>query len=144
MGLSEALSWYLVPRPLFRGGHQVELLRGGDQLFPAMIRAIERARHEVWLATYIVHDDEATRAVERALAQAARRGVRVRLVIDGFGSHDSLDLIEPRLRAAGVAVAVFRPLSAASFTRARPASTASMAVMTALRTPVWPTMSPFG
>lgn len=111
MGLSEALSWYLVPRPLFRGGHQVELLRGGDQLFPAMIRAIERARHEVWLATYIVHDDEATRAVERALAQAARRGVRVRLVIDGFGSHDSLDLIEPRLRAAGVAVAVFRPLS---------------------------------
>lgn len=63
------------------------------------------------MATHIVHDDEATRAVERALAQAARRGVRVRSVIDGFGSHDSLDLIEPRLRAAGVAVAVFRPLS---------------------------------
>ena len=42
-GAAETLSWYLVPRPLFRGGNQVELLRGGDQLFPAMIRAIARA-----------------------------------------------------------------------------------------------------
>ena len=110
-GAAGTLSWYLVPRPLFRGGNQVELLRGGDQLFPAMIRAIARARHEVWLATYIFHDDEATRAVERALALAARRGARVRVVIDGFGSHDSLAAVEPRLRAAGIAVTVFRPLS---------------------------------
>jgi len=37
-------------------------------------------------------------------------GVRVRVVIDGFGGHDSLAAIEPRLRAAGIAVTVFRPL----------------------------------
>ncbi|MFM2341707.1 MAG: cardiolipin synthase ClsB [Pseudomonadota bacterium] len=107
----EAWSWYLVPRPIFRGGNQTELLRGGQALFPAMARAIARARHEIWLATYIFHDDEATRVVEQALAHAVRRGVRVRLVIDGFGSHGSLSVIEPRLRAAGIAVAVFRPLS---------------------------------
>lgn len=108
---NEPWSWYLVPRPVFRGDNHVELLRGGAMLFPAMIRAIRRARHEVWLATYIFHDDEPSRAVVAALAHAARRGVRVRVVIDGFGSHDTLGAVEPPLRQAGVAVAVFRPLA---------------------------------
>ncbi|MFM2053344.1 MAG: cardiolipin synthase ClsB [Pseudomonadota bacterium] len=107
----EPLAWYLVPRPVFRGDNQIDLLRGGDALFPAMIRAIRAARHEVWLATYIFHDDAATREVTDALVRAARRGVRVRVVIDGFGSHDSLAAVEPPLREAGIAVAVFRPLS---------------------------------
>lgn len=106
----EALSWYLIPRPVFRGGNEVELLRGGEALFPAMISAIRNARHEIWLATYIFHDDAAAMAVAVALERAARRGVRVRVVIDGFGGHDSLAAIEPRLRAAGIAVTVFRPL----------------------------------
>ena len=107
---SEPMSWYLVPRPVFRGGNEVELLRGGDALFPAMISAIRNARHEVWLATYIFHDDAAAMAVAVALERAARRGVRVRVVIDGFGAHDDLAVVEPRLRAAGIAVTVFRPL----------------------------------
>ena len=106
----ESLSWYLIPRPVFRGGNEVELLRGGEALFPAMISAIRNARHEVWLATYIFHDDAAAMAVAVALERAARRGVRVRVVIDGFGSHDHLAVIVPRLRAAGIAVTVFRPL----------------------------------
>ena len=106
----EPMSWYLIPRPVFRGGNEVELLRGGDALFPAMISAIRNARHEVWLATYIFHDDAAAMAVAVALERAARRGVRVRVVIDGFGAHDDLAVVEPRLRAAGIAVTVFRPL----------------------------------
>ncbi|PXW93498.1 cardiolipin synthase [Sphaerotilus hippei] len=103
-------SWYLMPRPVFRPGHRLDLMRGGRELFPAMIEAIGHARHEVWLATYIFHTDDAALQVAQALEQAARRGVRVRVVIDGFGGHDGLAQIEPRLSAAGVAVTVFRPL----------------------------------
>jgi cardiolipin synthase len=103
-------SWYLMPQPVFLPGHQVDLLRGGEALFPSMVAAIGLARHEVWLATYIFQTDEAALSVAVALEQAARRGVRVRVVIDGFGSHDSLARLEPRLSAAGVAVTVFRPL----------------------------------
>jgi len=92
------------------GGHRIALLRGGDALFPAMQQAIAGAAHEVWLASYIVHTDAASEQLLQALAQASRRGVRVRLVIDGFGSRHALPWWRQRLEGSGVALAVFRPL----------------------------------
>ena len=103
-------SWYLVPGPVYTGRNEVTLLRGGDALFPAMSAAIRRARKEVLLATYIFNDDPVAEGVLEALVAAARRGVDVRVVIDGFGSKNTLPKLVPRLKEAGVAVAVFRPL----------------------------------
>ena len=57
-------------RPVFFGHNEVQLLRGGDELFPRLIEAIGMALHEVWLATYIFHDDAAAEAVALALAAA--------------------------------------------------------------------------
>lgn len=94
----------------WQGGHRLALLRGGDALFPAMLEAIAAAEHDVWLASYIVHTDAPSQAIADALAAAARRGVRVRLVIDGFGSRHALDWWEQRLAGSGAALAVFRPL----------------------------------
>lgn len=94
----------------FTGGNEVELLRGGDQLFPQMHAAIRHARSEVWLATYIFHSDETSLALADALIAADRRGVRVRLVIDGFGSNGSLHELQQRFAGSGVAMAVFRPM----------------------------------
>ncbi|EWS55428.1 cardiolipin synthase ClsB [Methylibium sp. T29] len=107
--LSEALAWYAHARAVFSGGNEVQLLRGGDALFPAMIESIGHATHEVWLATYIYGDDVAAQAVSAALVAAARRGVRVRVVVDGFGSLHALAALRERLEPAGVALAVFRP-----------------------------------
>jgi cardiolipin synthase len=92
------------------GGNEVRLLTGGDELFPAMCEAITSARHEVWLATYIFHHDDAAHAVADALVFAARRGVRVRVVVDGFGSKASLAVLRSWFEGSGVALAVFRPL----------------------------------
>lgn len=109
-GWGRQVAWYLHPRPLFLGGNEVTLLRGGDALFPSMCEAIEAAQHEVWVASYIVHDDHVAGRVTEALEQAVRRGVKVHLVADGFGSvHTAAGLLR-RLQAHGVAVAVFRPL----------------------------------
>jgi cardiolipin synthase A/B len=94
----------------FVGGNEIELLRGGDQLFPAMQAAIARARHEVWLATYIFHHDDTALALMDTLLAADRRGVRVRVVVDGFGSNASLAALRERLAGSGVALAVFRPM----------------------------------
>lgn len=102
--------WYAHPGALFLGGNRVQLLTGGDELFPAMIEAIGRARHEVWLATYIFHDDPAAMAVADALAAAARRGVRVRVVVDGFGARTDLPALQQRWQGQPVALAVFRPI----------------------------------
>ncbi|MCK6425036.1 MAG: cardiolipin synthase ClsB [Burkholderiaceae bacterium] len=106
----DAWGWYLVARPVFSGGNEVELLRGGQELFPAMVAAIRRARHEVWLATYIFHDDASVAPLLKALRAAARRGVRVRMVVDGFGTHHHLEALLRQLQDSGVALAVFRPL----------------------------------
>ncbi len=103
-------AWYVHPRPVFLGGNRVRLLRGGEMLFPALCEAVARARHEVWFATYIFHDDPAASIVAEALCRAARRGVRVRVVLDGFGSWSTLPRLLPQLRAAGVAAVVFRPI----------------------------------
>jgi cardiolipin synthase len=101
-------AWLGLMAPVFVGGNQVRLLSGGDELFPAMCDAIALARHEVWLATYIFHDDEAGRLVAQALAAAGRRGVRVGVVVDGFGSKASLAVLRRWLAAPNVELAVFR------------------------------------
>ena len=102
--------WYSAPRALYTGGNQVTLLRGGQTLFPAMVDAINRARHEVWLATYLFHDDAAALQVADALAAAAQRGVRVRVVVDGFGSKATLLRLVDWLEKRDVGLAVFRPI----------------------------------
>ena len=96
--------------PVLSGGNQVRLLAGGDELFPAMCEAIAAARHQVWVATYIFHDDIAAFTVAQALADAARRGVWVGVVVDGFGSKATLTRLRHWLVPAGVNLAVFRPV----------------------------------
>ncbi len=103
-------AWYAHPGALFLGNNDVKLLPGGDTLFPAMIAAIDAARHDVWLATYIFHDDPSARRVADALAAAARRGVRVRVVVDGFGSRTELPTLRRWWEGQPVALAVFRPI----------------------------------
>ncbi len=96
--------------PALTGDNSVALLAGGDELFPAMCQAINQARHQVWLATYIFHDDAAAQALAMALATAARRGVWVGVVVDGFGSKATLFRLRQWLDEAGVNLAVFRPV----------------------------------
>jgi cardiolipin synthase len=102
--------WHVVPRPVFSGGNTVRLLRGGDALFPAMVEAIAAARHEVCLATYIFHDDHGAAAVAEALVAAARRGVVVKVVLDGFGTLGRLTGLRQRLNEAGVQLTVYRSI----------------------------------
>ena len=102
--------WGVVPRPIFSGGNAVRLMRGGDQLFPALVETIDEARHEVCLATYIFHDDPAADRVTQALIRAAQRGVLVKVVLDGFGMLGRLFELQQRLSEGGVQVAVYRPL----------------------------------
>lgn len=102
--------WTVLPRAFFSGGNEVRLLQGGAELFPAMRSAIARARHEVWVATYIFHDDPACMALVQDMVAAARRGVRVRVLVDGFGAKATLPRLQAAFEGSGVALAVFRPL----------------------------------
>ncbi len=100
----------LSPPLTYFGGNQVRLLCGGDELFPAMCTAFAAAREEIWLATYIFHDDDAARTVFDALHAAMSRGVRVHIVVDGFGSKAALPQLRKWFDDSACAVMVFRPL----------------------------------
>ncbi len=91
-------------------GNHVRLLQSGTEFFPALLAAIDAARVEIHLETYIFNTDAAAAQVRDALVRAAQRGVAVRLLIDGVGSRDLPDDWRSRLQAAGVVVRVYRPL----------------------------------
>ena len=96
--------------PSLQGGHSVQLLINGQAYFPALIAALEAARQEVLLETYIFHDDAAGEAVMIALEQAARRGVVVCLVVDGIGTPMLPQRWQLRMRESGVQWQQFSPL----------------------------------
>lgn len=92
-----------------RSGNQIELLCTGAALFPAMVAAIDAAQSEVRLETYIYANDASGRLITAALCRAARRGVRVHVVVDGFGSPRFMAGFGHELQAAGAEVFVYRP-----------------------------------
>jgi cardiolipin synthase len=94
----------------FLGGHDVRLLGGGDELFPAMEQAFAAARQEVWLATYIFCDDPAGRRMADALIATAARGVAVHVVVDGFGTSGRIAVLRHWFAGSAVRLEVFRPL----------------------------------
>lgn len=93
-----------------RGGHQLHLLEGGIELFPAMVRAIEQARHLVHVETYIFEFAGTALQVAEALERCALRGVTVRLVVDGIGTARLPQSWRERLEHAGVQCRVYQPL----------------------------------
>jgi cardiolipin synthase A/B len=94
----------------FASGHHVTLLQGTAQLFPSLTQAMDAAKCEIRMETYIF-DFTATGAdVGAALARAALRGVRVHLVVDGVGTGQIPADWRERFDAAGVQWRVFNPL----------------------------------
>ena len=90
-------------------GNRVTLLNSGDEFFPALLAAIDGAEREVHLETYIFEADETGQAVASALCRAARRGLKVRVLADGFGARDFPRTLMPALVADGVQVLIYRP-----------------------------------
>jgi len=86
-------------------------LTGGDQAYALMLEAIGRAKTAIRLETYIFTDSPPGQAFRTALVGACRRGVKVRIMIDGWGSLMLPDAFWGPLLAAGGEVRIFNPLS---------------------------------
>jgi cardiolipin synthase len=84
------------------------LLRNGAQYFPQLCEDIDAAKSFIYLETYIFSADETGSLVSMALQRAARRGVVVRVMMDGFGSADFPLHWQAQLKDAGVHVQWFR------------------------------------
>ena len=93
-----------------RAGHELQLLQGSGELFLALVEAIDGARREVRLETYIFDFTGPASEVAYALERAARRGVSVKVLTDGFGSPDLPPAWRERLLDAGIDWRVYAPL----------------------------------
>ena len=90
-------------------GNKLTLLHNGVEYFPELEAAIDRAASEIFLETYIFENDATGTRIAAALERAARRGLTVHLVVDGFGSRTlPLKMIDA-MSEAGVQVLMFRP-----------------------------------
>jgi cardiolipin synthase len=88
-------------------GNAIQVFHNGDEAYPPMLAAIAVARHSVGLSSYIFEDDEWGGRFIDALAEAHRRGVAVRVLIDGIGGGWLLSSAYYRLRREGVPAARF-------------------------------------
>ena len=96
--------------PVLTDGHQLRLIEGGDAYFRRLIEAIDQARSQVQLETYIFDFHGSAAAVAEALERAALRGVRVWLVVDGVGTGSLPAEWARRFAQAGVDCRVYSPL----------------------------------
>ena len=90
-------------------GNAIEPLINGDEAYPSMIEAIERAEVSVSLASYIFEAKGVGAEIVGALAGAAERGVTVRVLIDDVGTRYARPRIHRVLRRRGVTVSQFMP-----------------------------------
>ena len=93
----------------FLAGNKLQLLTNGRGYFPVLQQAIDAAQKEIYLETYIFADDAAGRRIAAALVRAADRGVRVHVLVDGFGSKGMFEQIRQMLSASSIEVLIFGP-----------------------------------
>jgi cardiolipin synthase len=112
----------VIENPRWREGHRVELLINGEEYYPRVFAAMQQAQREILIETFILFDDQVGQELQGILIAAARRGVRVEVSVDGYGSPDlspefvgamteagvRLHVYDPRPRLLGVRTNVFR------------------------------------
>lgn len=93
----------------WRDGNRIELLENGDEFFPAVFEAIRNARNTVILETFIWFEDEVGKQLHKVILNAAKRGVSVDVLLDGYGSPDLSDEFVSQLTSAGVKFRYYDP-----------------------------------
>ncbi len=91
-------------------GNRVRAFFRGPETFDAMRAAIDKAREEVLVESYIFKDDATGRSLVDTLCRAVGRGVRVRVLADAFGSIATRRAFWRQMRARGIEVRLFNPL----------------------------------
>jgi cardiolipin synthase len=96
-------------RDLWREGNRVELLENGEEFYPRVKALIEGAATSVYVETFILADDCVGQELRAVLIAAARRGLPVDVLADGFGSDGLSEEFVSGLTDAGVRLHLYEP-----------------------------------
>ena len=94
----------------FLSGNSLVLLNNGDRFYPSMLKAIEEAQHSITIEAYIYWAGEIGMTFAKALAAAAQRGVRVKILLDAVGSSTIGNEILELLEKGGCHIAWYNPI----------------------------------
>jgi cardiolipin synthase len=94
----------------FTHGNSVEVLKNGDQIFPAMLDAIKASSQRVEFLTFVYWQGDIADQFAEVLSQKAKEGVEVRVLLDGFGALPMKRELVDMMEAAGVDLVWFRPM----------------------------------
>lgn len=92
---------------LLTTGNKLEILKDGNQTFPAMIEAIEKAEHHIHLEYYIFDEDKIGKRILEILQRKHEEGVEVRIIVDDVGSWSLNKKFFNRLRRQGIEIFPF-------------------------------------
>ena len=98
------------PKHDYKEGHNVELLQGGGSFFPTVERVLDEAKHYIHFQSYIVDEDDTGKRIVSALVRAARRGVRVYLLLDAFGTKYLTKEFIDEIEDSGIFFRFFSPV----------------------------------
>ncbi|WP_371133398.1 phosphatidylserine/phosphatidylglycerophosphate/cardiolipin synthase family protein [Polaromonas sp.] len=93
--------------PALVGGNRARELLNGDQIFPAMLQAIHGAQRSITFETYIYWSGDVGRQFADALAERARAGVKVHVLLDWVGSSKIDASFLQEMETAGVEIRKF-------------------------------------
>jgi cardiolipin synthase len=96
--------------PAILPGNRVEDLENGDEIFPAMLAAIESAQKTITLETYIYWSGDIGQKFADALCERSRAGVQVKVMVDWAGSIKMEDAMLESMRDCGIDIRQYRPL----------------------------------
>lgn len=92
-------------------GNAIDVLRNGNEIFPAMLEAIAQAQRTIDLLTFVYWRGEVGTRFAEGLAQRARAGVRVRVLLDAWGAKPIDRSLITMMEEAGAQIQWFRPLA---------------------------------
>ncbi|MDF1814080.1 MAG: phosphatidylserine/phosphatidylglycerophosphate/cardiolipin synthase family protein [Verrucomicrobiales bacterium] len=92
-------------------GNRIVVLENGDEIFPAMLEAIENARDSIIFLTYVYWEGDIAEEFAKLLARKARNGVRCHVLLDAFGSMRTSRGLLDMMAEAGVVLAKYNPFS---------------------------------
>lgn len=93
----------------WHSNNRVELLENGEEYFPRVFEAMRAAKSEILLETFIVFEDKVGAELQQILIEAAQRGVRTTVSLDGFGCGELSTGYLSALSDAGVHLQIFDP-----------------------------------
>jgi cardiolipin synthase len=94
----------------FTEGNRIDLLNNGDQFYPAMLREIAGAQTSITIEAYIYWEGAIGRRFAEALAEKARSGVKVKILLDAIGSSTIGNDILTALESGGCQIAWYNPI----------------------------------